>query len=90
MDRVPPHPSKRATARAIVHVHTGSFPICLLRVLRVTELEPLCDGQFLPTVADEACLASVDELVPRYRKVTTLHSRSPHEDSMFMGNNVSL
>ena len=64
MDRVSPHPSKRATARAIVHVHTGSFPICLLRVLRVTELEPLREGQFLPTIAGEACLASVDELVP--------------------------
>ena len=38
---------------------------------------------FVSPVSGEDCLAWVDELVPKYRRVTTLHFRGPHGDSMF-------
>ena len=73
------------TERATVQVHSGHSPFVSCGFKGVTVFELLCDGQFLfPPVSGEACVASVDEIVPMYRRATTLRSGSPHGDSVSM------
>ena len=68
-----------------MQVHSAHSPFVSCGFKGLTGLELLCDGQFfISPVSGETCLASVDELVPKYRRVTTLHFRSPHGDSMSM------